>query len=152
MPPAFFCDPSVQRLCHNCNPRGKAVEFQSFRMRVFYVMGNRRLCEIKGLHMLGTSESERLRVAALNLFHPTASPLSKEVVFSCCDIASQSGGSEDILNVPEIDQAGMLPTLSKEAIMLSFMGKARFFPLPFSHRFLFLGFSFRGPEWRGPGS
>jgi hypothetical protein len=31
--------------------------------------------------MLGASESERLRVTALNLFHPTASPLSKEVPF-----------------------------------------------------------------------
>ena len=45
--------------------RGEAVGFQSFRMRVFYVMGNRRLYEIEGIHLLGTSESERLKVAAL---------------------------------------------------------------------------------------
>jgi len=76
------------RLCRNRNPRGKAVGFQSFRMRIFYVVGNRRLYEIEGFHMLGTSESERLRGTAPNLFHPTASPLPKEVVFSCCDTAS----------------------------------------------------------------
>jgi hypothetical protein len=53
------------RMCRNFNPRGKAVGFQSFRMRVFYVMGNLRLYEIEGIHMLGTSESERLRVTTL---------------------------------------------------------------------------------------
>jgi len=56
-------------------------------------MGNRRLYEIEGIHMLGASESERLMVAALNLFHPTASPLSKEVVFPFCDTASDGGES-----------------------------------------------------------
>ena len=56
-------------------------------------MGNRRLYEIEGIHMLGISESERLRVTALNLFHPTVSPLSNEVVFSRCDTASPGRGS-----------------------------------------------------------
>jgi hypothetical protein len=89
----FFSNPSpLWRLCHNRNPRGKAVGFQSFRMRVFYVMGNRRLYEVKGIHILGTSESELLRVTALNLFHPTASPLSQEVVFLCCDTVSWRRG------------------------------------------------------------
>ena len=37
-------------------------------------MGNRRLYKIEHFHTLGTSESERLKVTALNLFHPTASP------------------------------------------------------------------------------
>jgi hypothetical protein len=37
-------------------------------------MGNRRLHKIERFHTPGTSESERLKVAALNLFHPTASP------------------------------------------------------------------------------
>ena len=37
-------------------------------------MGNRRLYKIERFHTLGTSESERLKVTALNLFHPTASP------------------------------------------------------------------------------
>ena len=64
---------SPWRLCHNRNPREEAVGFQSFRMRVFYVMGNRRLYEAEYIHMLGTLESEHLKVTALNLFHPTAS-------------------------------------------------------------------------------
>jgi hypothetical protein len=38
-------------------------------------MGNRHLYKIECLHTLGTPESERLKVTALNLFHPTASPL-----------------------------------------------------------------------------
>ena len=37
-------------------------------------MGNQRLYKIEHFHTLGTSESERLKVTALNLFHPTASP------------------------------------------------------------------------------
>ena len=41
--------------------------------------------------MLDTPESERLKVTALNLFHPTASPLSKQLVFSLCDTASRRG-------------------------------------------------------------
>ncbi len=44
-------------------------------------MGNRRLYKIECLHMLGTPESERLKVTALNLFHPTVSPLFKKLVF-----------------------------------------------------------------------
>jgi hypothetical protein len=44
-------------------------------------MGNRCLYKAKRYHMLGTAESGRLKVAALNLFHPTASPLSKGLVF-----------------------------------------------------------------------
>jgi hypothetical protein len=31
--------------------------------------------------MVGNADSERLKVAALNLFHPTASPLSRRAVF-----------------------------------------------------------------------
>jgi hypothetical protein len=31
--------------------------------------------------MVGDPESKRLKVAALNLFHPTASPLFQKVVF-----------------------------------------------------------------------
>jgi hypothetical protein len=37
-------------------------------------MGNPRLYKIECLHTLGMPESERLKVTALNLFHPTASP------------------------------------------------------------------------------
>jgi hypothetical protein len=50
-------------------------------MRVIYVMGNRRLYDNKCIHMLGTPESERLKVPALNLFHPTASPSFPRVGF-----------------------------------------------------------------------
>jgi hypothetical protein len=36
-------------------------------------MGNRGLYKNECFHMLGSSESERLKVTALNLFRPTAS-------------------------------------------------------------------------------
>ncbi len=42
--------------------------------------------------MLGTPESERLKVTALNLFHPTASPPFKKWVFSYYDTTSSRGG------------------------------------------------------------
>lgn len=35
-------------------------------------MGNRHFYKIKCFHTLGTPHSERLKVTALNLFHPTA--------------------------------------------------------------------------------
>jgi hypothetical protein len=44
-------------------------------------MGNRRLHKAKRIHMLGTPESERLKVAALNLFHPTTFPLFERIGF-----------------------------------------------------------------------
>ena len=44
-------------------------------------MGNRRLYKIECLHMLGTLDSERIKVAALNLFHPTVSPPFQKVGF-----------------------------------------------------------------------
>jgi hypothetical protein len=44
-------------------------------------MGDRCLYKIECLHILGTPESERLNVAALNLFHPTAPPPFQEVGF-----------------------------------------------------------------------
>ena len=65
---------TLERLCHNRMRWGEAVGFQSFRMRVFLMMGDRRLYKIKPFRTPGTSESERLKVTALNLFHPTVSP------------------------------------------------------------------------------
>ena len=73
-------------------------------------MGNRPLCKIECLHTLGAPESERLKVTALpsperlhaaqgfgrwgfaqaGLFHPTASPLFKNVGFF--HIATQPPG------------------------------------------------------------
>jgi hypothetical protein len=72
-------------------------------MRVFWMMGNRRLYRIECPDTLGKPESERLKVTALpspkrlafaealaqagyaqaglNLFHPTASPSFQEVGF-----------------------------------------------------------------------
>ena len=38
-------------------------------------MGNRHVHKIECLQTLGTSESERQKVTALNLFYPTVSPL-----------------------------------------------------------------------------
>jgi len=59
----------------------EAVGFQSFRMRLFYIMGNCHSYKIEIFHTLGTPESERINVTALNLFHPTASPLFQNVGF-----------------------------------------------------------------------
>jgi hypothetical protein len=54
-------------------------------------MGNRRLYAIECLHMVGMPESERLKVTALNLFHPTASPPFQKVNFLYCDTVSKEG-------------------------------------------------------------
>jgi len=68
------------------------------------MMGNRRLYKIERFHTSGTSESKRLKVTALNLFHPTASPpFPKNRFFH---IAIQSRGGEgfrwgDCLDVTE---------------------------------------------------
>jgi hypothetical protein len=45
------------------------------------MMGNRHMYKIECLHTLGTPESERLKVTALNLFHLTTSPPFKMSVF-----------------------------------------------------------------------
>ena len=77
-----------QRLCHKGKRRGRGGQVpclpagrQIFRMRVFYIMENYRLYKIQRFHMLVTLESERLKVTALNLFHPTASPPFQQCVF-----------------------------------------------------------------------
>ena len=44
-------------------------------------MGNRRLYVIECIRALDMPESERLKVTALNLFHPTASPPFEKVGF-----------------------------------------------------------------------
>jgi hypothetical protein len=44
-------------------------------------MGNRRLHHIECIHTLDMPESDPLEVTALNLFHPTASPLFEKVSF-----------------------------------------------------------------------
>ena len=54
-------------------------------------MGNRRLYKIACLHTLGTPESERLKVTALNLFHPTTSPLSEKSVLFLLRHSHQGG-------------------------------------------------------------
>ena len=59
-------------------------------------MGNLRLHEIERFHTSGTSESERLKVTALNLFHPTASPPFQKVAFSYYDTVSKEGWCEKI--------------------------------------------------------
>jgi hypothetical protein len=42
--------------------------------------------------MVGDLKSKRLKVAALNLFHPTASPFLRKAVFSYCGPASWGEG------------------------------------------------------------
>ena len=54
-------------------------------------MGNCRLHKTEYSHMLGTTESERQKVTALNLFHPTASPPFQEVGFSYYGTVSHGG-------------------------------------------------------------
>jgi len=44
-------------------------------------MGNRRLYKSRCIHTLDVPGSERLKVTALNLFHPTASPIFEKVGF-----------------------------------------------------------------------
>ncbi len=56
------------------------------------MMGNRRLNKIVCFYTIDTSESERVKVTALNLFHPTASPLVQKSVYSYCDTTSYDGG------------------------------------------------------------
>ena len=92
--------PAPERLCRNHHSRGEAAGFQRFRMRVFYVMGNRRWNNVEYIHMLGMPESERLEVTALNFFHPTASPLSRRAGFPYCDTASE-GGELPVSSAPE---------------------------------------------------
>jgi hypothetical protein len=45
------------------------------------MMGNRSLNKIERFYATGTSESKPLKVAALNLFHATTSPLFREMNF-----------------------------------------------------------------------
>jgi len=54
-------------------------------------MGNRPLYKIERIHMLGTPESEGLKVTALNLFHPTTSLSLQHVSFFCDTV---SGGRQ----------------------------------------------------------
>jgi hypothetical protein len=44
-------------------------------------MGNRHLYKIECFHTFGTPESEQIKVTALNLFRPTASPPFQNVGF-----------------------------------------------------------------------
>ena len=72
---------SPWRLCRNWKERGRGSRVpcppagrQSFRMRIFQIMGSRRFYKIERNRTPGTAESEWLKATALNLFHPTASP------------------------------------------------------------------------------
>jgi len=61
---------------------GKALE------RGLLGMGNRRWFKMESFPRVGNSESKRLKVAALNLFHPTASPLFRKAICSYYETAS----------------------------------------------------------------
>ncbi len=56
------------------------------------MMENGRLYKIEFTHTLGTPDSERIKVAALNLFHPTAFPRCQMAVFLYCDTVSLGRG------------------------------------------------------------
>ncbi len=72
-------------------------------------MGNRRLYKAECIHTLGTPEYERLKVAALNLFHPTAPSLSQELVSLYCDTTlrrgERSAQGQPLLTGREAEQA-----------------------------------------------
>ena len=77
------------------------------------MMGNRRLYKIERFHAPGASESEPLKVTALNLFHPTASPLFPKNRFF--HIATQSpvgrgigSGGKMLEEYSQIPQTGAL--------------------------------------------
>ncbi len=58
-------------------------------------MGNCCSHKIECVHTLDMLESERLKVAALNLFHPTASPLFEKVRFFIIPTQSLRGEGWD---------------------------------------------------------
>ena len=70
-------------------------------------MGNRRLYKIEHFHTLGTSESERLKVTALNLFHPTASPRLPKDRFLYAATQSHRAGLPG--NIDMITQSALTP-------------------------------------------
>jgi hypothetical protein len=56
------------------------------------MMGNLHLNKIKCFHVLDMPESEQIKVTALNLFHPTASPPFQKVNFLYYDTVSEGRG------------------------------------------------------------
>jgi hypothetical protein len=68
-------------------------------------MGDRRLYKIECFHMISTPESEQLKVAALNLFHPAAPPPFKKSVSSYCDTVShgERGRLVLVMVIPILD-------------------------------------------------
>jgi hypothetical protein len=59
------------------------------------MMGNRRLYKIECLHMIGMSESERLKVTALKLFPPTTSPPFQKAGFFILRHSLEGGRNGD---------------------------------------------------------
>ena len=61
------------------------------------MMQEHRLYEIERFHALGTSDPERLKVTALNLFHPTTSPrLPKDRFFYIATQPQRAGLAGDL--------------------------------------------------------
>ncbi len=56
-------------------------------------MENHCWLKVEHFDTVGDSESKRLKVAALNLFHPAASLLFRIAVFSYYDTVSEGSGS-----------------------------------------------------------
>ena len=63
------------------------------------MMRNRRLHKSERFHTPGTSESERVKVTALNLFHPTASPPFPKNRFFHIATQSLDGGGQKWVDV-----------------------------------------------------
>jgi hypothetical protein len=67
--------PLPRRLYHDGSREGKAVRFQRFRMRTLRLWEIVRCTKSNAFICLGGQNLNGLEVTALNLFHPTASPL-----------------------------------------------------------------------------
>ncbi len=75
-------------------------------------MGNRRLHKIECVQTLGTPESDRLKVTALNLFYPTASPPFPKSLF--LGIATQSRWGRSKVGVDHETFITPIPTFPRQ--------------------------------------
>src|SRR3972149_1565103 len=81
--------PLPRRLFHNGTSEGRGSRGPKLLNAGLFGMGKARWVKIECLHRVGGPESKRLKVAALNLLHPTASPLFRIAVFLYYDTVSR---------------------------------------------------------------
>ena len=82
------------------------------------MMGNLRLYKIECFHKLGTSESERLKVTALNLFHPTASPpLYKSHLFLIATQPQQREGVRGPFSLMKLQESPGIAFIDRPSLL-----------------------------------